>query len=1159
MKSTKYYLILLLQFVLHLSYGQRVMIDLEITAFEDFDKTMTKAVSRDFKLLATYHRDVIRIWDIESEKLIKEINYEKPLSDPVLCFSADSRSVIAVSNQKVNSWNLIDQSNLVSDLLELESYSIINANAVSDKFLVVEGLWASSYESDKRVVLILNIEDLTINKIFNGGDAIVSTDQKNLFVNNPEIHNIVSINLDNLSESTKVSYKGNLAPRFISSDSKIIAGSGDRGLTFHDIVKGRTIFTIKDFNYWKFVYEVNGIFVLYNYGGKVQIIDPLKRTTKTIAFDDSSLPFRFTLTNNTLSISSFSGNDQIIDINSGQQKTNFPSNTKSKTIEKAHFQAVQISRDGNKFFLVEKEGLIKNSSKIHVFDVARNAFEKVVELPGGFNTFIPNSDEVLCYGNGDNYIYNLANYSFKRIPKELLGRGGNPNYPNENLVIFSGYDEEGVAVDLVNIKKVDFPWLTNWNNYDSVIAVSISPDNVWSLIIKRSGKGFATDIYFGNKKISSHKTIYTNIKYSSDGASILLIDRSMAGATIISSSGDQGYTKHRALSGYFEGHWILENKNYNLEKFIQIRSDSSVKRNGYKVLINTDNTLSINDEKGNESLKVTILSDGQFLIQHESGLFDASEAVMSQLYFVQGVDIVEFSQLKERYYEPGLLRKVMAGEKLRNVVGMKSIELPPDIRVGQVDEKGYLPIDLTNKGGGIGEVAIFINGKEVIADARPKEANSEASDLSFKVFVGNHKSLIKGSENFIAVKAWNAGHWVVSRGTIITYRPNGNETAYKPAIHIIACGVSDYTGTELDLKYAAKDAEDVSKALTLGAKNLFGTDRSYIYNLTTNNTADKFPSKSNILKTFEKVSSTAHPLDVVVVYLSGHGINHGGQNGDWYYLTQDAYTASSTAYNDPEIRRNTTLSSVELVKLFINIHAKKQVLMIDACASGKVVESLMAKKDIESSTLRALDRMRDRTGLHIITGCTADAVSYEASKYGQGVLTYSLLEGIRGAALREDQFVDINKLFQYAHDRVPLLAEGIGGIQTPQIFSPQGTQSFDIGQLDDVSKKAIPIAKIRPVYIRSTFLDDDQLEDALQLGKKIDDALNEAASKGTNSNIIFVDVREYPEGCKLSGRYKQEKGIIKLKLRKKCEGNDETIDIEGKTVEEIKNIILSQL
>ena len=233
--------------------------------------------------------------------------------------------------------------------------------------------------------------------------------------------------------------------------------------------------------------------------------------------------------------------------------------------------------------------------------------------------------------------------------------------------------------------------------------------------------------------------------------------------------------------------------------------------------------------------------------------------------------------------------------------------------------------------------------------------------------------------------------------------------------------------------------------------------------------------------------------------------------------------------------------------------------MLDACASGKVVDNLMAQKDIESSTLRALDRMRDRTGMHIITGCTADAVSYEASKYGQGVLTYSLLEGIRGAALREDQYVDVNKLFQYAQDRVPQLAEGIGGIQSPQVFSPQGSQSFDIGLLSDAEKKEIPIAKIWPIYIRSNFQDENEMEDVLSLGKLINESLNEVSSKGMDSQIIFVDVADYPEGCKLIGRYRKENGQIILKLRRKCGGEDKTYDLKANDVEGLKLEILKIL
>lgn len=583
-----------------------------------------------------------------------------------------------------------------------------------------------------------------------------------------------------------------------------------------------------------------------------------------------------------------------------------------------------------------------------------------------------------------------------------------------------------------------------------------------------------------------------------------------------------------------------------LEEPIQIHSAKFSKDGKYIITTLLDGSVKIwnGDNPAELLLTFSISQNGGWTVTHASGLFDSSAEAMNTLYFVQDLDIIELNQLKARYYEPGLVKKILAGEKLREVIGFKSIDLPPDIKVGQIDDRGYLPIELVNRGGGIGEVAVYIQGKEVSKDVRDKKINPDAPSLKINYYIGNNKNLVKG-ENFIGVKAWNKDHWVESRGTFVSFK-KGESDSYQPAVHVLTCGISDYAGgVDIDLNYASKDAEDVSKALKLGASKLFGTQKSYIYNLTTTQPKEFWPTKTNILKTFEKISSTAHPLDVIVVYLSGHGINIGGTEGDWYYLTQDAYTPSASAYSDPAIRKQTTISSNELVELFKTIPASKQVLIIDACASGKVVDNLIAKKDVPSSTLRALDRMKDRMGMHIITGCTADAVSYEASRYGQGVLTYSLLEGIRGAALREDEFVDVNKLFQYAQDRVPVLATGIGGIQSPMVFSPNGSQSFDIGQLTEIEKKEVPISQIRPVYIQSNFQDEDEMSDVLGLGKKVDQLLRESAAKGTEAQLIFVPVREYPDGCQLVGRYKKENGKILLKLKKKCEGKDVTLDITG--------------
>ena len=129
------------------------------------------------------------------------------------------------------------------------------------------------------------------------------------------------------------------------------------------------------------------------------------------------------------------------------------------------------------------------------------------------------------------------------------------------------------------------------------------------------------------------------------------------------------------------------------------------------------------------------------------------------------------------------------------------------------------------------------------------------------------------------------------------------------------------------------------------------------------------------------------------------------------------------------------------------------------------MEKLTEKRDVPGSQVRALERVKDRTGMHVLAGCAADAVSYEASRYGQGVLTYSLLLGMRGAKLREGEYVDVVELFGFAADKVPELARDIGGVQRPLIASPRGS-SFDIGRLTAADREKVPLQMIKPVVLR---------------------------------------------------------------------------------------------
>jgi WD40 repeat protein len=562
---------------------------------------------------------------------------------------------------------------------------------------------------------------------------------------------------------------------------------------------------------------------------------------------------------------------------------------------------------------------------------------------------------------------------------------------------------------------------------------------------------------------------------------------------------------------------------------------------------------------GKEILTFMNLPNNEWLVLHPSGLFDASASAMEKLYWVQGLDIIDFTQLKDRFYEPGLWVKIIKGEELREVKGLnEKLPLYPDIKLYEIDSKGNLKIELANRGGGIGKVKVYINGKELADDVRGEKFNPEAAAAIIVQNVKDHPFLIKGDSNLIEVKAYNKDNWVLSRSEALTYVDKRTIEQSTPELFVISIGVSDYSGKDIDLKFPSKDASDMCSSIQIGAKRLFGMEQTHGYLL--NSTSEIKPTKENIKNIFLEVSKLATSSDVVVVYLSGHGINWGGDEGDWFYLTQDAFSASSEAYNDEAIRSKSGVSSKELSDWVKSIPALKQVLIIDACASGRIVDDLVSQRDIPSNTIRSLDRMKDRTGLHIITGCAADAVSFEASRYGQGVLTYSLLEGMKGLSLREGKFIDIIQWFQYARERVPALASGIGGIQEPQIISPHGSESFDVGQLNEEDKKLIPLSNIKPMYVRSNFQDEDDLDDVLALGDKMDEALNEFSSKGIESTIVFVDVKEFPEAYKLIGRYKRENNQVILTLKVK-QGTEiiANVSITGTNAEDVVNQLLKKI
>ena len=541
------------------------------------------------------------------------------------------------------------------------------------------------------------------------------------------------------------------------------------------------------------------------------------------------------------------------------------------------------------------------------------------------------------------------------------------------------------------------------------------------------------------------------------------------------------------------------------------------------------------DNYDNLLFDLHFLEGGEWIAIDDKGLFDASTNAMRQAYFViGGNEIIELEQLKERYFEPNLIQKKLglADGNVRNIKGINELDLYPDLVLSHPKENnGKLRIDLINRGGGIGEIQILINGKEAIADARSSNVNPNADSLTVFYQIVGHPYIKPGTLNEIQVKVRNKDGYLSSRIKTMNYVTFSNEDGIEPSLFGVVVGASDYNGDALDLRYASKDATEFANALQITAEQYFDSENVSIHLLSTDlSNPNSRPTKQNIESVFQEISSVATPIDVLVLYVSGHGINYGGSDGDFYYLTLDA---SSGDLKDPVIRDNVSISSEEFTEYLKMVPALKQVMIIDACHSGQLAEDLMAARtDRPSSEIRAFERMKDRTGTYILAGSAADAVSYEASVYGQGLLTYSLLFGMKGAALREDKYVDVMGLFQFCADNVPKLAENIGGIQRPEVRVPYGGQSFDIGLATEETRNRIELPSPKPLFVRSSFQNDDTFNDDLRLSDEINTGLKEYSfTREGKVDLIYVDAVRYSEAYSLKGRYKKMQNGYSVDVR----------------------------
>jgi uncharacterized caspase-like protein len=234
----------------------------------------------------------------------------------------------------------------------------------------------------------------------------------------------------------------------------------------------------------------------------------------------------------------------------------------------------------------------------------------------------------------------------------------------------------------------------------------------------------------------------------------------------------------------------------------------------------------------------------------------------------------------------------------------------------------------------------------------------------------------------------------------------GRESLSQPAeAFVLAIGIDTYAEEKYNLRFAAADAKALSSAL--GENLPVPPGRMHISML-----LNEHATQEGIRKALRDLAKSAEPEDIVIISYAGHGVSFKER---FYLIPHDMIISA-----DEQSLALGGISDRDLEDLFLPFRSQSMLLILDACFSGRALESEERRQGPMNS--RGFAQLAWEKGLAVLTASQSHQAAVEINKLGHGLLTYALLRGFAeaprdGTVLRSDEWLN------YAADLVPRVLE----------------------------------------------------------------------------------------------------------------------------------------
>lgn len=427
-----------------------------------------------------------------------------------------------------------------------------------------------------------------------------------------------------------------------------------------------------------------------------------------------------------------------------------------------------------------------------------------------------------------------------------------------------------------------------------------------------------------------------------------------------------------------------------------------------------DGTLRLWDvTSGRELASIVSFEDSEWLAITEQGYFDASSPKAARYLNVRiGNQIAGADQYYERFYRPDIVKLALAGKPVTGLTDIASVKQAPAVAIVDTpaatsNEQVTVALKVTDTGGGIGDVRLYLNGTAVVLE---KTRTLQVAATSAKSQTLRYKINLVSGKNQLRAIAFNADNSMQSTDALHEITASFASTR-KPALHALVVGINKYENPKLELKYAVADAELFATALADKARGLFETIT--VKKLLT----PAETSNATITQAIQAMQKQARPEDLFVFYIASHATV---DDGEYFLITSNVGLTSTERLKTSALRQDT------LKELLANVPATKKLIVLDTCNAGKLGETLqvamLTRGMSDDTAVKVLSRAVGSTILSAASSVQEALEGYQ----GHGLFTYVLAEGLRGGAdADKDGYVKTLELANYVEDRVPLLAEQV--------------------------------------------------------------------------------------------------------------------------------------